>query len=89
MKTTRIVNTVMRPSDFRGVLYNGKDCVGHRAFKRALKSRPVWERIFVFVSTSWGAVDNCTSSWGSYRSGVSVNMMNEVSVGDYITFKKQ
>jgi hypothetical protein len=89
MKTTRIVNTVMRPSDFDGDVYDGKDCVGHRAFKRALKSRPMWERLFVRVTTKWISYENSGCSWESYRSGLSVNMMKEVSVGDYITFKKQ
>jgi hypothetical protein len=89
MKTTRIVNTVMRPSDFDGDVYDGKDCAGHRAFKRALKSRPMWERVFVWVSNNWSVKSNVRDSWYSYRSGVTVSMMSEVSVGDYITFKKQ
>jgi hypothetical protein len=89
MKTTRVVNTVMRPSDFDGYLFDGKDCVGHRAFKRALKSRPMWERLFIYVTTEWGVEENVSGSWVSFKSGVPVDMMGEVSVGDYITFKKQ
>lgn len=90
------ISTVMIPEDFEGSKWNSEDCIGHRSFKRACKENlKWWQRIF--IKHNWGDYNsipyhnlNPSNSiyWESYKNGVSVNMINNVEIGDIITFKR-
>lgn len=75
---------IINRNDLKGDRMDGRDCPGHRAFKRAL---PWWKRLF--TNTDWLTYyGGLNESWGAYdEDGNSVNMW-WAKVGDVVTFRK-
>lgn len=85
------ISTVMLPSDFEGNKHNPNDCIGYRSFKRAhTESLPWYKKWFMSFNYTWGAYSgNCNADlWFSSKDEIKVDMMEDVKVGDLVTFYK-
>ena len=81
------IKTIMIPSDYKGDKCNSKDCIGNRAFKRALKQLPWYKKLF--ITTSWYDTYNFGKrNWHSFKNKQLIDMMHSTKIGDEITFIK-
>jgi len=77
--------TELIASDFEGSIYNPFDCIGSRAFSRAVGGQTLWAAYEGFNKDENGREIVHTS----YRDDKPVNMMYDVKIGDIITFKQR